>query len=217
MRIKKYILGKIFLTFLIINTSNCEKLADSFFSEKDDVKMGLSFDKEIRSNSGKYTVLQDKILLNYVQKIVNTLKKSPKIKRKSVYPYKVTILDDDKVINAFCTPGGFIYVYTGLMKFLENEASLAAVLAHEIAHAEKRHARQRMLSRIGINILLSLLLGSNDNPWIELGMKLGGGLAVLHNSRGDEKEADEEAFKYLENSPYYRGGMSYFFDKVSDG
>ena len=60
------------------------------------------------------------------------------IKYKNVFPYKIEIIQDDSTVNAFCIPGGYIYVYTGLIKFLNNEAALTGVIAHEIAHAENR-------------------------------------------------------------------------------
>ncbi|HMW03613.1 MAG TPA: M48 family metalloprotease [Leptospiraceae bacterium] len=204
------------LTFLCsIFLTSCEKLADATFSDKDDIEMGASLDKEIRSKPSEFRILENPELENYVQTIVKQLIRSPLVKRKKVYKYKVTLLNDDKAINAFCTPGGYIYVYTGLLKFLENEASLAAVLSHEIAHAEKRHVRQRMLSALGIELIVSAILGNGSSIFQEMGVKLAGTLALLSNSRADELEADEWGFLYLGNSPYYQGAMSYFFEKIS--
>lgn len=204
--------AKYFIIIFLFLFSNCEKIANTFFSDKDDVQMGISIDKEIQS-SKEYKILKNQILENYVQSIVNQLIKSPFIKKKKVYKYKVTLIDDDKTINAFCTPGGFIYVYTGLLKFLENEASLAAVLSHEIAHAEKRHVRQRMLSAMSIQIILSILF-KDSTIFQDIAVNLGGTLALLANSRSDEMEADEYGFQYLKSTPYYQGAMSYFFDKM---
>ena len=203
---------KFFIILFSFLFSNCEKVANTFFSDKDDVQMGISIDKEIQT-SQEYKILKNQNLENYVQNIVNQLIKSPFIKKKKVYKYKVTLIDDDKTINAFCTPGGFIYVYTGLLKFLDNEASLAAVLSHEIAHAEKRHVRQRMLSAMSIQIILSILF-KDSTIFQDIAVNLGGTLALLANSRADEMEADEYGFQYLKSTPYYQGAMSYFFDKM---
>lgn len=208
-----YVLARISFIFIFLFFANCEKLVDSFFSDKDDVGMGESLDKEIRiANSGK--ILDGHNIQTYVQNIVGLILKSGSVYKKKVYPYKVTIIQDDEVINAYCTPGGFIYVYTGLLKFLENEASLAAILAHEIAHAEKRHSRQRMISAITIQIFLSLILG-RDTSWItQWILSFAGEMTILTNSRKDELEADDLAFIYLKATPYYQGSMSYFFDKI---
>ena len=54
---------------------------------------------------------------------------------------RVRIIDNDETLNAFCLPGGFIYVYTGLIKYLDSEDHLAGVLGHEIAHADQSEWR----------------------------------------------------------------------------
>ncbi len=209
----KSLFTKTSLIFLFLLFINCDKLVDSFFSDKDDVNLGQTLDKEIRAaNSSK--ILDGKEIQKYVQNIVLTILKSNSVNKKKVYPYTVTVIQDDEVINAYCTPGGFIYVFTGLIKFLENEASLAAILAHEIAHAEKRHSRKRMISAISIQVIVSLLLG-RDASWISQWlMSFAGEMAILNNSRKDELEADDLAFIYLNATPYYQGSMSYFFDKI---
>ncbi|MBK7057148.1 MAG: M48 family metalloprotease [Leptospiraceae bacterium] len=209
-------LNLIFILLLCLFVfNNCEQIADAAFSDKDDIEMGANLDKEIRSKPTEFPILVNNELQGYVQSIVKQLIRSPLVKRKKTYSYKVTILNDDKAINAFCTPGGYIYVYTGLLKFLDNEASLAAVLSHEIAHAEKRHVRQRMLSAMGVQLIVSAILGNGSSVFKEMGLQIAGTLALLSNSRGDELEADELGFLYLQSSPYYQGAMSYFFEKIA--
>lgn len=193
---------------------NCEKIADTFFSDKDDIALGQSLDNEFRAESSQIKILERPALKSYVQSIVNQILKSNEVKKKKIFPYQVTLVDDDSTINAFCAPGGFIYVYTGLLFFLENEASLAAVLSHEIAHAEKRHVRQRMLSTMGVQIILSIILGGDSSGWKDIAVQLAGNFALLSNSRQDELEADEFGFLYLRSTPYYQGSMSYFFEKI---
>lgn len=203
------------LLLCLLALNACEQIADAAFSDKDDIEMGATLDKEIRSKPTEFPILVNLELQRYVQSIVKQLIRSPLVKRKKTYSYKVTILNDDKAINAFCTPGGYIYVYTGLLKFLDNEASLAAVLSHEIAHAEKRHVRQRMLSAMGVQLIVSAILGNGSSVFKEMGLQIAGTLALLSNSRGDELEADELGFLYLQSSPYYQGAMSYFFEKIA--
>jgi beta-barrel assembly-enhancing protease len=209
------ILQKVAFCILLSFFIHCEGIVNTLISDKQDVKIGRSMDAEIRKSKKKYKVLNNKHLQSYVQKIVNTVLKSPLVKKKGVYPYKVTIIDDDETINAFCTPGGFIYVYTGLLKALPNEASLAAVLGHEIAHAEKRHARQRMLASIGIMVIIQMILSDNTSAAKEIGAQLIGNMAILANSRSDESESDELSFRYLQSTPYYPGAMKYFFEVVA--
>ena len=91
-------------------------------------------------------------------------------------------------------------VYTGLLKFIDNEATLAGVLGHEIAHAERRHATQRITKAYGVQILLSIVLGEKPAQIAEITANLFAGLALLTNSRADETEADEYSFGYLKST-----------------
>lgn len=203
-----------FLFIIVLSFAyNCERIVNTFVSDKHDVQIGASMDRQIKT-SGKYKVLKNQEVREYVQNITNTILRSPLIKKKGVYPYKVTIIDDDDTINAFCTPGGYIYVYTGLMKALPNEASLASVLGHEIAHAEKRHSRQRMLSSIGIQIIIAIILNDSNSVMKDLGVRFAGSMAILANSRKDESESDAMSFQYLQSTNYYPGALLYFFESV---
>lgn len=189
----------------------------NLFSVSDDVKLGEDLDREIKNSPREYPMMQNNPdVTNYVSGIGKyILNSSPKIEYKSVFPYKFQVIDDT-IINAFCTPGGYIYVYSGLMKFLDNEAALAGVVAHEIAHAERRHMTQRLTSYYGVSILMSLVLGNNPNAVAEIAANLVAGLGFLANSRSDEQEADDYSIKYLMTSKYYPGAIEFFFNKILD-
>ncbi len=190
-------------------------VALNIFPDTEDVKLGQQLDKEIRNDAKTYPILQGRPeVKQYVMGIGSQILTSPEIKKKGVYAYQYEIIHDDKTVNAFCTPGGYIYVYTGLLKFVDNEATLAGILAHEIAHAERRHATTRMTKQYGIQMLISMALGQKPSMIAELGANLFGNLALLANSRSDENEADEYSIKYLSSTKYYPGGVTYFFEKI---
>jgi predicted Zn-dependent protease len=102
------------------------------------------------------------------------------------------------------------------MRFLDNEASLAGVIAHEIAHAERRHMTQRLTSYYGVSLIFSIVLGNNPNSVAEIVANLFAGLGFLANSRSDEEEADNFSIKYLSSTKYYPGAITFFFDKISE-
>ncbi len=206
------------LTLLFLTTSiflSCEE--SNIFSDKDDVELGKEMDKEIKSDPRQFPMLaghQD--IKDYVSGMGKyILDTSPKIKKKNIYPYTFQVIQDT-IINAFCTPGGFVYVYTGLMRFVDNEATLAGVVAHEIAHAERRHVTQRLTAYYGVSVLLSFILGGNPGFLSELAANLFVGLAFLKNSRDDEAEADYYSIQYLSSSKYYPGAITFFFDKIKE-
>ena len=187
------------------------------FSKADDVQLGLDVNNEIRNNPQEYPIYQgDPAIKTYInERLFNHILSSPQIENKSIYPYQLEIIDKD-ILNAFALPGGYLYVYTGLLSYLDTEAALAGVLGHEIAHAERRHATQRMTSYYGVSVLLSLILGENPSQIAEVAANLFVGLAFLANSRSDENDADEYSFNYLKDTRYYPGGVKFFFEKMRD-
>jgi beta-barrel assembly-enhancing protease len=213
--------------FLIINTllmisallslSLLYSCGANLFSVEDDVKMGKDFDAEIKAHPNEYPMLQGhQEIKDYVSGLGRyILGASPKIEYKNIFPYNFQVINDT-IINAFCTPGGYIYVYTGLMKYVDNEATLAGIVGHEIAHAERRHMTQRLTSYYGVSFILSIVLGNNPNSVAEIVANLFTGLGFLKNSRDDEEEADNYSIKYLATSKYYPGAITFFFDKISE-
>lgn len=204
---------------MVVSTATAWRCSGSlgmnFFPDSRDIELGKQVDGEIRKNPKEYPLLNDRPDVKaYVEDVGRKILASPEIKKKGQYAYAFEIIRDDKTINAFCTPGGYIYVYTGLLKFLDNEASLAGVIGHEIAHAERRHATRRMTTQMGYEIVLSVLLGQNAGQTAQIAGNLFTGLALLKNSRGDEEESDTWSFKYLRSTPYYPGAIRYFFEKV---
>lgn len=192
--------------------SSCGEL--NIYPIDEDKKLGAQFHNEILRDPVNYKPLQNKSATDYVQNIVNRIIGVPGIEYKGIFSYSVMLIDDDETINAFCTPGGYIYVYTALLKAVPNEAALASVLAHEIAHAERRHATKRMTTHLGVQTVLSIALYDNRGGLTELAANAFTGAGLLMNSRSDEDEADEFSFKYLRETSWYPGGLLYFFDVV---
>lgn len=207
-----------YFVFSFVLTLSAFYCGINIFSDSDDIKLGKQMDAEIRKNPKEYPILEGyQDVKQYVTDIGNKILASPFVKKRNIYAYKFEIIKDDSTINAFCTPGGYIYVYTGLMKFVDNEATLAGVISHEIAHAELRHATKRITKVYGAQLLLSIALGEKPSQIAEITANLFTGLALLANSRADETEADEYSIKYLQSTEYYPGSIIYFFEKVQKG
>lgn len=211
------IINTLFLITTLLSLSFLYSCGANIFSESDDVKMGKEIDDQIKANAKEYPMLQGhQDIKDYVSGIGKTIiTSSPKIEYKKVFPYNFQVINDT-IVNAFCTPGGYIYVYTGLMKFIDNEATLAGVIAHEIAHAERRHMTQRLTSYYGVSMIMNIVLGNNPNSIAEIVANLFTGLGFLANSRSDEIEADNYSIKYLSSTKYYPGAITFFFDKISE-
>jgi predicted Zn-dependent protease len=185
-------------------------------SEDDDIKMGQSVVNEIESKPAEYPVLdsvQYKDAYAHIYRIRKIVLNSGKVYYKNKFPWRIRLIRDDKTLNAFCTPGGYIYVYTGIIKYLDNETQLAGVMGHEIAHADRRHSANQMLKQYGLTTLLSILTGGDPGLLEQLATNL----LLLKYSRNDETEADDYSVRYLYPTEYDPRGAKYFFEKISAG
>ncbi len=209
---------KILAAIILFSFFNSCDSGINLFTKQDDVQLGKEVNDEIRSKPEEYPIFKgDPSIKAYIdQRIFSHILTSPKVESKNIYPYQIEIIDQPDVLNAFALPGGYIYIYTGLLKYLTSEAALAGVLGHEIAHAELRHATQRLTAYYGVSILLSLILGENPSQLAEIAANLFVGLAFLANSRADENQADEASFNYLRDTRYYPGGVKFFFEQLRD-
>ncbi len=117
-------------------------------------------------------------------------------------------------MNAFATPGGYMYFYTGLIKFLDNEAELGGVMGHEMTHAAKRHSTNQLTKVYGLQLLISIVLGQNPNMLAQMAADIASGLAALAFSRDHEYQADEYSVKYLYQTSYDARGVAGFFEKL---
>ena len=189
----------------------------NLFSDNDEVTMGQEFAQEINNNPQEYPIYKNSAVKNYINtRIFQHILTSPEIRKKNVYHYQLEIIDNDTTLNAFAVPGGYVYVYTGLLKYLDSEAALAGVIGHEIGHVESRHATQRISKAYGISLLMNIALGSNPSDVTQIVANLFSGLALLANSRTDEEEADAASLAYLRSTRYYPGSVKFFFEKMRD-
>jgi predicted Zn-dependent protease len=185
------------------------------FSIEDDLKMGKKLYDEIHTSSDYNVVSRETNMKLYddIEKIKQTILNNGDFRYKDKFEWKITILNEDKTINAFCAPGGYIFIYTGILKYLDNEAEFAGVLAHEMGHAERRHGTRQMTKIYGIQMLLDFLLrGENSDSF----KQIIGGLLTLRYSRSYEREADECSVRYLCGTSYQADGAAGFFKKIAD-
>jgi predicted Zn-dependent protease len=125
------------------------------------------------------------------------------------YDYRFYILRDSS-INAFTIAGGHIFIFEGLIKFSQTPEELAAIIAHEIGHAEKKHIAKKLSKDLGIELITTILGGGNDNMVKEAG-KL---LLSKRFDRSYEREADRFATELLEKSNISPYKMVDFFHRL---
>lgn len=125
------------------------------------------------------------------------------------YSYQFHLVRDEQV-NALTLPAGHIVVFQGLIQEADNPEQIAAVLAHELGHAEKKHVITRTLAEGGISLTLSILLGQDSRMGYELGRQL----ISSFFSREQEAEADAWGFNLLVNAGIHPKAHADFFRKI---
>jgi predicted Zn-dependent protease len=204
MRNCKFLIWVILLTLIFL--SGCatqynpatRKEEFSIISSDREVGMGQSISKEVEK---KYEVIKDQGLNQRVDLVGEKL--ASVCDRKDIN-YRFSILDE-KEINAFALPGGYVYIFKGLLDLCQTDDELAAVLAHELGHITARHAVKRLQSSLGYTAL-SLLAAVANPPGIDGRSRQVADLAfvslMLAYSREDELQADDLSIRYMERAGY---------------
>lgn len=187
----------------------------NLFSIQDDKDLGLQTKQQIMSDPAEYPILNpatNTAAYTYINQMRDDILASGKVAHAGDFPWEVMIIQRDDIQNAFCTPGGYIYIYTGLIKYLDHKSSLAGVLGHEMAHADRRHTTEQLTKQYGVQTLLDVVLGKNQG----LITQIASSLVSLQFSRADETEADNYSVRYLCPTKYRAAGAADFFQKIID-
>ncbi len=179
-------------------------------SQEKEIALGRTLAMQVEQQA---KMVEDPMITEYINRIGQNIVLHSDAK----VPFTIKVIDSDEV-NAFALPGGFFFVNKGLILAADNEAELAGVMAHEIAHVAARHAMENQGKGTLINYgaLAGIIFGG---PIVSTVLQNGGGilagLASLKFSRGAENEADNLGVQYLYASGYDPLAMSTMFEKLA--
>lgn len=210
---KNYLIKLCFILLLIIVSGaslySCYKAPVTgrsqfiILSQSEENQMGLAaFQEVLKTEKVSKNAQYNKTVTDVGMRIVS-------VADTPAYNWEFKVLDDSEQINAFALPGGRVGVYTGILPVAQNEAGLATVMAHEVAHVAARHGGERVstdvLAQIGA-VGVSAALGGSD-PYLSeavmqaygIGVTVGG---ILPFSRAQEAEADQIGLVYMAKAGY---------------
>jgi predicted Zn-dependent protease len=182
-------------------------------STEEEREAGEEFRVSVRK---QLDLIQEDFANDYINDLGQYITKALETK---AFPFEFYVVKDS-TLNAFAGPGGYVFVYTGLIDTMDTVDELAAVMSHEIGHVSARHLAQRMEQ--GKTMTLAVLAGMLAGAL--MGGKVGGALATgsmaagiqkqLSYSRDDERQADTLGFKYMTESHFNPGGMTTVLKKL---
>lgn len=209
-----------FLFISVIGLNGCDENNNIvLFSIQNDIDLGKQVSEEIAADKNTYPILDKSTNAEayaYLEAVKNAILNSGEVAYKDQFVWQLHIIKDDETLNAFATPGGYIYVYTGLIKYLDNVDDLAGVMGHELAHADLRHTSRNIQKEKGVSFLISILLGDDVAPITQIAAELATGAAYLKFSRSFEEDADAKSVVYLAKTDYACNGAAGFFAKLLD-
>jgi predicted Zn-dependent protease len=179
-----------------------------WYSIETDIKIGKSYAQQIEASM---KLIQDPVVVEYVNRIGQNLVRNSDAK----VPFTIKVVDADDV-NAMALPGGFFYVNSGLILAADDEADLAAVMAHEIAHVALRHGTRGQTRADIANIMTIPLIfvGGGIGYAARQAAGIGLPLTFLKFSRGFEAEADYFGLQYMYHAGYDPNAFVTIFEKL---
>jgi len=177
-------------------------------STDQEVSMGKEMDAELKTQE---KLLADSAWQKYLAGIGRRI---VAVSDRRDLEYEFNVIESDQ-INAFAAPGGFVYFYTGILSEIDNEAQVAAVMAHEISHVVARHGIKKLQTVLGLSVLLQIALGDAGQLTQQaVGVVLG--LAINGYGRSMELEADRYGVDYMARAGYNPRGAVEMFQKLAD-
>lgn len=185
-------------------------IARTLISDQQEFELGFQVHEQLKKENTPFLTSPNVEL--YVEQLAKKL--TTEANKERAVEWRTFVIDDPKTVNAFATPGGRIYVYTGLLLAADNEAEVVGVLGHEIGHVVGRHSARQLVAANGLQAVADMALGKNAGDVAKLTAALAGKGAQLAYGRDMELEADQYGARYASRAGYDPRGLATFFEKL---
>jgi len=180
----------------------------NWYSIESEIRMGKQYAQQVEAS---VKLIQDPVITEYVNRVGQNLVRNSDAQ----VPFTIKVIDSDE-INAMALPGGFFYVNSGLILAADEEAELAGVMAHEIAHVAARHITRQMTRGNWANIgtIPLIFVGGGIGYAVRSAAGIGLPMTFVTFQRGFEAEADYLGLQYMYKTGYDPQAFISFFEKV---
>lgn len=185
-------------------------VARALISDAQETQLGLQVHQELLKQNTAF--LQNPAVTGYVEGLAGKL--TAQTDRVRPLAWSWFVIDDPSTVNAFATPGGRIYVYSGLLLAAENEAEVVGILGHEMGHVVGRHSARQLVAAYGLQAITQVALGEDPADLALIAAALAGKGAQLAYGRDMELEADHDGARYASGAGYDPRGIATFFQRL---
>ncbi|MEW5850595.1 MAG: M48 family metallopeptidase [Myxococcota bacterium] len=185
--------------------------AKALVSDEDENRIGEQVHAELEKQGIRY--LNNPTVTSYVEQIAKPIIDQARDERPGVH-WHVHVVDDPKTVNAFATPGGHLYVMSGLLSQVDTDAELAGVLAHEAGHVVARHTARQLVALYGMQTVAAMALGKDPTLIKQVAAMLATRGVLLAYTRSAEREADEWGARFASAADFDPHGIVKFFEKL---
>ena len=186
------------------------------YSTEREVNIGKNVSRQVEK---EYDLVNDPLVVERLDKIAGKIISVSDRKDINYYVHAIHAKEEEKEegadVNAFALPGGYIYVFDGLIDFLDNDDQLACVIAHEVGHIVAKHGIKKLQASMGYTLLSIAAISSGDAELAQ-----GTNYALLNilmgYSREDELLADKLGARYAKSAGYDPKEMISFLEKIRE-
>ena len=192
----------------------CETEYNSALHKQDTLFFGDEREKSLGASAAlsveKTMKIDTEVDVN--ERVEHILRKIVAVCDRQELVYTIRVIDDD-VMNAFSLPGGYVFIYKGLIEKMDNDDQLAGVIGHEVAHVVAKHSLKRMQAAYGTTILEGAAAATGHGA-LAAGIDLTASSVFFQNSREDEFQADRLGLKYMKLAGYNPNQMKVMLGKL---
>lgn len=213
---RSWAVGAVLMLTVAGAACSSQTAAELLVSAEQENMLGAQLKAELEKGTAEMPAikyLQDPALRAYILGLADKVVAIGKAERPE-FTWTTEVIDDPTQVNAFATPGGYLYVFSGLLRAADNEAEVIGVMGHEVGHVLARHYARQLVKTYTLQGVIALALGQDAQGLTGLAANVLAQGYLLSHSRDAETEADEYGARLASQAGYDPNALGTFFAKL---